>query len=219
VDIEAGLRRLQRRHAVVIIQRMKQRHMQHCWHRPLILAQPQGPPAGGIVIGRGPAIGPGHHPHAIGSQPKDATHLAIDDPGLQIGIACRLQIGIDRLEHLPARLPSVGPRQQRRQRMLIHPPAPIAHHQRHAVGRFGNQPNTSVHDRIPCKALVDEAGKAPIAPARRPQLAEAQQRMPAKRLSLGRRVCPATQEAADPVRHDDVLDFPAHPGNSQAGSY
>ena len=62
VDVERHRRRLHRRQAVMVVGRVEQGEVEDRRHALAGLVVPQNPPADGMVVGDGPAVGAGHHP-------------------------------------------------------------------------------------------------------------------------------------------------------------
>ena len=108
-----------RREAIVIVERMKECQMQDRRHARRRLIETHAAPADAIFIRLRPAVGAGHHLHAIGAQRVEFAHRAVERDRLDIGIAGQQEMRHQHLEECTAVLPRVRPRQQQRERMRL----------------------------------------------------------------------------------------------------
>ena len=136
--VDRPLRGLQRRHAVMVVQRIEEFQVQHRAAR-----QAERLSVDGVFIGLGPAAGRGHRLHPVGPQRIEFARRIVHVHALDIGIARNQQETIEHLQEFAAVLARIGPGQQRQQRMLAALGASL-------IGEPGNR----------CRRLRDHADRA-----------------------------------------------------------
>jgi hypothetical protein len=102
----------------MIVARMKQRQMQD--RRALVGAEREAHGLGAhrVIVGRGPAVRPRHHAHAVGAQRMEFARHALHGHGFEISVSRHQEIAVDALQERRPALARIGPREQRQQRML-----------------------------------------------------------------------------------------------------
>ncbi len=204
VHVDGEGRRLHRALAVPVVARIEELQVQHRREPVRMPHHPRRPPGHLILIAGRPAVRPGNHPHPVGPQRIQLLRrpLAVID-GFQIGVPRRLQRAIDLLQQIPRPLLRIGPRQQRRQRMLTpRLVAPVEHDQRHARRRLGHQPHTAIGHRVLGEPLLGQTQIVPRRPHRPPPLRQRDQRPHRRRLLLqGGHKGPPAPQGPSPIEH------------------
>jgi hypothetical protein len=120
VQIDADRRGLERAHAVMVVERVEQRHMQDRPHPPArVLREAHRLPRDRIIVSLGPAVRPRHHLHPVRPQRMQLAHNAPHRHRLEIGVARHHQMPVPGLEQVRPALHRVGLRQQREQRVGV----------------------------------------------------------------------------------------------------
>ena len=165
MGVDRALGGFERRHAVVIVQRVEQLEMQHG-----VAAQAHRLSVDGVFEGLGPAAGRGDGLHAVGPERIEFARGSIDLGLLDIGIARDQQEAIDHLEEFAARLSGIGPGQQRQQRMIRHLALALVGQPGDRGRRLGDHPHGAITDRIAGKPLLRQRriiARRPLRPPRR----------------------------------------------------
>ena len=160
---------LHRRHAVVVVLRMKALDMTDRRNRPAHV-EPMLAPAHGIIIGHRPAIPPRHQRHPVRAQHMQLQRQpVITGHGLDIAISRQQEMAVKRLEQLRPPLRRVGPGDQVQQRMHLITPVGVLQYQRQGRRRLGNQLHRAKAYRIAGKTRLGQRhriARAPGHPAR-----------------------------------------------------
>jgi len=153
VDVERHQRRLQRRKAVMVVERVEQPQVQ----RPGLSVPAQSNPALArplaIFQRHRPAGRVGHHRHPVGTQEMQFARLAGLDQ-LDIGVARHQQVAVERFHKARARRLRVRPRQERGQRVFGEFRRPLIEQPRHGSGGFRDHAHGAVRGRVAHIALA-----------------------------------------------------------------
>ena len=159
VNVDADGRRLQRAHAVMVVVRVEQSHMQDWPYAALyILGETHGLPAGGIFIRLGPAIRSGDDLHAVGPQHMQLAHLAGDGYRLHEAVPCHQKIAVPGLEHIRRALGGVGPGEEPEKRMRVARLAILERQQRHRRRRLADHAHAAIDDGVFGESFTREIG-------------------------------------------------------------
>ncbi len=166
VNLQRLRRRLQRRQAIVIVQRVEEPDMAN--RRQAFQVKPVTPGPDNIVIGHRPAVGPGNHLHPVSAQHMHLARITGIAHAFDIGVAGQQQLRIDRLEKLGLSLGAIRTADQRQQRMRVKAAAVVLQDQGQRGAGLGHQPDTAKAHGVAHEPLPHQAGGVARPPHRTP---------------------------------------------------
>jgi hypothetical protein len=195
VRVDRALRGLERRHAVVVVQRIEKLQVQD-----VVSRQPHRLSVDRVFKCLGPAVRGGDGLHAVRAQRVDLADAAIDVDLLDIGIAGHQQKAEELFEELAAGLARIGLGQECEQRMQCRFRFAIVDEPGQRGGGFRDHADGAVADCIGGEALLRQCrivARRPLGPARR---MHRNQRRRRRSLLLGREESPKTvQHEVSPI--------------------
>jgi len=166
VHLDRGGGGLDRREAVIVVERMKQRGVQHGQKsRGAVARDARGLAVDRVVVSPGPAARAGHHRDTIGPQQIERAHLAGGARRFEIGVAGALQEGIPAREEAGAVFFRIGMGQQRQQRMIVELGGAVIEQERHRGGALGDQPHAAIDHGVGEHAFAGQTRVIARAPA------------------------------------------------------
>ena len=191
----------------MIVGRMEQGEMQDR-RRRVVLADREAHAlrADRIFIGRRPAVGIGHHAHAVGTQRMEFVRRAVEAHRLHIGVARDHEMAVEALEETLPALARIGPGEQGKKRVLGQFPASGLEHERQRRSRLAHQPHGAVHDGVLLKTLAGERRIIARRPHGAPGDVERDRALRTRGLGLGRGLQPAGQS----VEHGEAPALAGH---------
>ena len=170
----------------MVVERVEALQMQDRARGLALGAEADGAFADAVVPGDRPAVGAGHHLHAVGAQRVEFARGAVDGDAFDPGVAGDEEVAVDLLQQPGADLVRVGAGEKREERMARQLAVVLEEDPRHRGGGLADHAHGAMDDRVAGVALTGERGVVARRPHRSTERLHRDERAGRRGAGLGR---------------------------------